>query len=306
MISQRTTVLTVACLTCALFFGVVVWNWGYGGEEGRALTSSVAPAGAPIVSQPTLEKDGRAAPAAEPAQRTEVSATIADPEGAPDPKDALAKAHKDLALHCRAGLDGVLFVNEVLDSVLAFASLPVDAHPDLEFGDNDAIAYKLLGAPEGTTAHVLVGLQPYYEDGRTFRYLQMQIQEDCGTSEYLLDSQREGPFISLSIGYDETDKYAPTRFGLTVQRPVDIAGSRDAGVDAYHGRYTHGARFWVDLLKDPYNPTTTTFGIVDGNPASTAAFDGIRPLAGNVHLDQERLATLLRQLQSHLSTIKGE
>jgi len=152
---------------------------------------------------------------------------------------------------------------------------------------------------------VLVGLQPYYEDGRTFRYLQMQIREDCGTSSTVGLAKR-GPFISLSIGYDETDKSNPTRFGLTLQRPVDIAGSRDAGIDAYHGRYTHGARYWVDLLKDPYNPTTTTFGMVDGNPASTAAFDGISPLAGNVNLDKNRLSELLRQLQSHLSMIKGE
>ncbi len=236
--------------------------------------------------------------------------TEEEPVSANDPPPQqptpLETAQGKLAYHATAALDGVLFVNEVLDQMLEFASLPVDEHPDLAFEDDDAVAYKLKGTPVGTEARILVGMMPYDADGKSYRYLQMGVDINVGKSEFLLDSVREGPHIEFSISYDVADEMAPSRFGLLLTRPVDITASRDAGINAYYGRYTSGALFGVDLLKNPHRPTTATIGIVDANPVNEKSFGGVSPLAGDIQLDITRVTALLKQLQAHLSTIKGK
>ena len=182
----------------------------------------------------------------------------------------------------------------------------MDAHPDLDYEDNDAIAYRLKGTPIGTEARILVGMSPYDADGKSYRYLQMAVDINVGKSEFLRDSVREGPHIDFSISYDVTDEKTPARFALMLTRPVALSASRDVGIDAYYDRYTSGALFGVDLLKNPHSPTTTTIGIVDGNPANQESFGGVSPLAGDIQLDTSRVTALLNQLQTHLSTIKGK
>jgi len=86
---------------------------------------------------------------------------------------------------------------------------------------------------------------------------------------------------------------------------VDLAASRDQGIDAFSGRYSTGAYYWHDL-KDPSKEIfASTIGISNGNPVSPPAFDGA-PLQGRTDLDMTQLESLLTQLQSHLSLIKGE
>lgn len=223
----------------------------------------------------------------------------------PPPPPPIMRAKKELDSHSLAALDGVLYVDEVMDQLLEFASLPVSEHPDLDYHDNDSVAYRLEGTPEGVEARVLIGMLPYEEDGRTFRYLQMSI-ESTEKPEYLRDSVREGTSTSVSISYDVTSKDVPTRFALLVQRRVDLAACRDVGLDAYAGRFTLGASFAIDLEKGPDDPKTATFGLVDGNIVDGHSFDGVSPLAGDIQIDRIRLATLLGQLHKHLSKIRGE
>ncbi len=229
----------------------------------------------------------------------------------PAPDAAELTAHpleaikEDLAFHATAALDGTLYMNTVLEHMLEFASLDVAAAPDLDYEDDDAVAYKLEGTPEGTEARVLVGLMPYEEDGRTFRYLQMQLDVPQ-EPEFLHGAMREGPNVNFSISYDVTDPTTPTRFALMLKRRVDLAASRAEGIDAYTGRFTNGVYYWNDFLDTSRGPSSTTWGLVDGAPVSGEAFDGVNPLGGNTYLDLELLERILTQLQRNLSAIKGE
>lgn len=294
--------MIASCLgALALTAFLLLSRGGVSGRQAPAPGSTARSDGAAAAVPPSPQAAG---PAETPARASAESGPDAEKEPA-SPPDALAQAEKELTLHAAAALDGVLYLNDVLDYVLEFASLPVADHPDLDFEDNDAIAYELEGTPEGTEARMLVGMLPYYEDDRTFRYVQMDIDVHAGQSELMQGVMREHPNVNLSISYDVADG-RPTRFALQLGRRVDLAASRDAGINAYEGQYTSGSLYWVDLEKDPDNPTTTTFGIVDGQHVEARSFPGIAPLAGDTDLDPERLNALLALLQQHRSTIKGE
>jgi hypothetical protein len=263
-------------------------------------------------SPPQVDNEARqsfdslaAAPADSPSVRGVLDPPV-DPES-PAPSSsghALDKAKEELINHVDFGLNGVLHVNEVLDQMLAFASLELSAHPDLEYEDNDAIAYKLKGGPGDAEARVLVGLQPFEDNGRRCRYLQMQL--DIGSKpEYWRDTMRDAPNVNLSISYDEADSTVPTRFGLMLQRRVDLYASKQAGIDAYQGKYTSGAYYWIDLKDNPPRLWSGTIGIVNGRPVEPKSFDDISPLSGDLELDRERLSKLLARLQQHQSAIKG-
>lgn len=220
--------------------------------------------------------------------------------------EKIEAAVERLTFHADESLNGALYLNDVLDQMLKIASLPTDERNDLEFEDDDAMAYRLNGTPEGTDAHLLVGLQPYNEDGKTFRYLQMNVEMGAGKTEYLRGSVRRGPHLSLSISYDVADEKTPTRFALVMTRPVALNESRKAGIDAYHGQFTTGAQYWVDLKKDPNNPVKRTIGIVNGNPVRDyTPHGGVNPLVGDTELDRDRLTALLAQLQKNYAVTRG-
>jgi hypothetical protein len=244
-------------------------------------------------------------------QRGEVTGSV---EEEPESKTATTEQEKRigaaverLTFHADESLNGALYLNDVLDQMLEVASLPTEDRNDMEFEDDDAMAYRLQGTPEGTDAHFLVGLQPYDEEGKTFRYLQMNVEMGAGKTEYLRDSVRRGPHISLSISFDEADEETPTRFALVMTRPVALSESRKAGIDAYHGQFTTGAQYWIDLKKDPDNPVKRSIGIVNGNPVRDyTPHGGLNPLVGDTELDRERLSALLVQLQKNYAVTRGK
>lgn len=218
----------------------------------------------------------------------------------------ITAAVERLTFHADESLNGALYLNDVLDQMLEVASLPTEGRNDMEFEDDDAMAYRLNGTPAGTDAHFLVGLQPYDEDGKTFRYLQLNVEVGAGKTEYLRDAVRRGPHVSLSISFDETDEKTPTRFALVMTRPVALSESRKAGIDAYHGQFTTGAQYWIDLKKNPDNPVKRTIGIVEGNPVRDyTPYGGMNPLVGDTELDRERLSALLAQLQKNYAVTRG-
>lgn len=227
--------------------------------------------------------------------------------GFPPSHDPLAQAADDLDAFATMSLNGVVHVNDTLERMLAFASLPVSAHPDLDYEDDDAIAYRLLGTPEDTEARVLVGLQPYEIGETTFRYLQLEIDVAVGTHDLVDGAMRYPPNVGLSVSYDAHDPEEPARAALLVQRDVALGESRRSGIDAYQGRYTTGSYYCVDLLEDPPQVVCGTVGMVDGQRLpSIQSFEGVSPLAGDTQLDVELLGEILGRLREHLATIKGE
>ena len=214
----------------------------------------------------------------------------------PAPADALLAAQADLAQLIDGSLDGILSINDTLDQVLAFASLPVSDKVDFDYGSDEVAAYKILGTPPGTTAHFLVGLNPIVLDDQQVRYFQMEIQMNDGEQEFNRNAMRDGPRIHLSLDYG--DDQMPHIFNLTTQRRVSLSASRAAGIDAYHGEFTTGASFHVKL-SDPGNPMSETHGIVDGNP-SRDQFQAISPLHGANDLDPQKVELLLSKFLHHL------
>lgn len=224
-----------------------------------------------------------------------------------DPRAVALVASRDaLAFATEDALQGIMNVNATLSDMLAIASNPVDSQPDFEYEDDDAIAFKIRELPDGMEGHMLVGLQPYEENGRSYRYLQMNLSMPSMQSGFYEGVFRDVPNVNLSISYDTDEPYKPTRFALMLQQQVDLGGSRDRGIDAYSGTYTNGAYYWHDFLRPNQEPLTTTIGIVDGQPASVTAFPGMSPLMGDVDLDRDILDDLLAQLQKNLSNMRGD
>jgi len=224
----------------------------------------------------------------------------------PPPASAVERAGTQLARHATDSLNGTIAINDVLDQMIAFARLPVSEHPDLDYEDGDSISFKLEGAPQDTDARLLLELQPVHEGDRTLRTVHLAVDMDVNESAFHQGAMRSGPSVTLGICYDVDDPKSVARFTAQLQRNVALAASRQAGIDAYDGRFTTGASFWLDLMKSPASPLTSTFGLIDGNPASGAKFDGVSPLAGDTQLDPARLAKLVELLQAHVATIKGE
>lgn len=232
---------------------------------------------------------------------------VANAEPSDDPRVvALAASRDALAFATEEALQGIMNVNATLSDMLAIASNPVESQPDFDYEDDDAIAFKIRDLPDGMEGHMLVGLQPYEENGRSYRYLQMNLNMPSMQSGSYEGVFRDVPNVSLSISYDTDEPYKPTRFALMLQQPVDIAVSRDRGIDAYSGTYTNGAYYWHDFLKPDQQPLTTTIGIIDGQPASVKTFPGMSPLMGDVDLNRGMLDDLLARLQRNLSNLRGD
>jgi hypothetical protein len=214
-------------------------------------------------------------------------------------KEALASLATD-------SLFGEIQINVTLNHALELASMPVRPLPDYDYESDDAIAYPITGLPEGLRAYMLVGNQPYSENGRTFRYLKMDIEVQKAEPEYLDGVMRDGPSVGLSVSYDVADPRVPTRFALMLQRRVNLSVSRKSGIDAYSGTYTQGAYYWHDFL-DPMKPrSAATFGIVNGVPTDASKFPATIPLVGDLEPDPGLLNEVLGQLQANLSLLKGE
>ena len=225
---------------------------------------------------------------------------------APEARPRLEAVKDELSVFATDSVYGKMYLNAVLERALELASQPIENHPDFDYEDDDAVAYTIHGLPDGMEGHMLVGLQPYTENGRTYRYVQMDIDIPTTEPDYLDGVLRDGPSMGLSISYDIKDPGTPVRVALLLQRRVDLSGSRGNGIDAYTGSYTQGGYYWHDLLNPTQGPSALTFGIVDGSPATGAKFPLASPLWGDLQLDQVLLGEVLGQLQKNLSLVKGE
>jgi hypothetical protein len=277
-------------------------------REGREASKPVL---APSTAQAAIRQDDPDALSGprgqqERSRREEYELAQADAVGsAADPTTRrLSDATDDLAMQSTDAVYGVLELNYALDNLLSLSSLPISEHPDFDYEDNDALAYSFEGAPEGSEVRMLVGLQSYQEGDSTYRYLQIEVDVSQEEDEFIDGALREGPSVHASISYDVEDPTQPTRFAITLQRSVDIAACRDAGIDAYTGKFTEGAYYWHDLL-DESKVSAMTFGIIDAHPESHHAFDG-ELLRGDTTLDKERVKALLVKLQHKLNKAKGD
>jgi len=299
---HRIPIAVISLLLCGLVLAVGQWDGASENQlcEGAdpALPTSSTPTRAALaalaVTPPRCMAVGEADDAAIRCQNSDAIDT-----------HPLAAARDQIVEQCNAALDGVVFVNDVLDYMLQFSSLEVAKVHDFDYEDNDALAYNLIGAPEGTEARMLVGLQPFESEGGRTRYLQLEVDVKSVPSELIQGAIRYSPRIDLNIAYLETVPTQPVRFALNISRAVGFADSRDVGIDAYQGRLTEGAYFWVDLVADPQNPISGTYGVVDAVPYNVKTFGGVSPLDGDVQLDVERVGKLLTQLQCHLTSVKG-
>jgi len=216
--------------------------------------------------------------------------------------EPIENAKKELEIQINDSLDGILYLNHTLDQVLAIASLPIEERVDYEYEDDDAVAYLILSTPKDTTAHFLVGLQPFQRDGKEYRYFQIEIQtQPPNATEFHRDSMREGPRIHLSIDFDSEG--TPGRLSLLTERRVALHESRHSGIDAYVGRYTSGASYSVDMNMSQ-NATSGTYGIVNGTYTTVSDFQGITPLRGDMEVDPARVDHLLSLFMSNFDKIR--
>ena len=214
----------------------------------------------------------------------------------------LEAAHDELATQINDSLDGYLYINHLLDQVLAFAELPISETVDFEYKRDKVIAYPILGLPEGTTGHFLVGGKSYVRDGKDLNYFQIEIEMDRGKREFHCDALREGPRMHLTLDYDEEGK--PARMALITERRISLSHSLDEGIDAYHGRFTSGAGYSVDL-SDIHKPTSYTYGIIDGQYLDQDVFQGTMPLYGDLDLDPAKVEALLGKFSQHYDKLRN-
>lgn len=200
-------------------------------------------------------------------------------------------------------LEGVLYVNAVLDRLLEYAQLPISDSVDFEYEDDDLVAYKVLGLPDGTVAHFLVGLKGIERNGRDYQQFQFEIQMDANRdSDFYQDSWREGPRIHIALDQDENGN--PAVLALLTERKVDLHESRHRGVDAYQGRFTSGASLRVDI-SDPHAYRAETFGIINGHYASSKDFVAV-PLVGDLVIDPQRVSALSQLLQQRYRNVRKQ
>jgi len=291
--------LLIACLVGTTLIVLVVWGGAFsvsGDYEARA------------VERPQLSEND-----------SQAIVTPVDPDSAGDEEQAglarvaeeetieevhpLAAAQAELEMHINGSLDGAYYVNAILDQLLPYATLPVSDVVDFDYEDDDSVAYRVLGLPDGTVAHFLVGSRAVERDGIEYQQFQFEIQMNASReSDFYRDSWREGPRIHIALDQDEEGN--PAFLAMLTERRVDLHDSRHRGVDAYQGRFTSGASFWVDL-SDPHAYRAETFGIVNGHYASAKDF-GAAPLAGELVIDPQRVYALSRLLQQHYRSVRKQ
>lgn len=205
------------------------------------------------------------------------------------------QAQDELRVLIDASLDGEFHVDDLLDQVLVFASLPVSAELDPAYEDDDeTIPHRIEGTPAGTRAHFFIGIQPNVHDGRDFQFFQMEIQMDADQpAVFHRDALREGPRIHLTLDHDFKSK--PGSFGLLTERKVALRDSKRAGIDAYHGRFRSGASYAVGF-GDPSFRHAVTFDILDGNYVGAG---GETALHGDLDVDPSKVAALVDLFREH-------
>lgn len=212
-------------------------------------------------------------------------------------------AIEELSSQVDASLDGYLYINDLVDQVMAIASLPVNTQVDFSYEDEDSVAYRLLGTPDGVEAHFLVGIAPFDREGKTYRCLQLEIQVDAGAvPEFNRGALRDGPRVHLTLDYDQSGE--PGHFALITERRVNLSESQRAGFNAYQGRHTSGAGYKADVGKG-LTLVTETFGLIEGQYANGARFQGVSPLVGDIELNSEKVRSLFRVLDRNYQAVRS-
>jgi hypothetical protein len=233
----------------------------------------------------------------------EASARAVEPEAAPTRRTEVERAHAELKTQIDDALEGFLYVDHLLDQVQVFADLPVEPKADLDYDDEDAIAYRILGTPEGTSAHFLVGRGVIERDGQEFRFLQLEIEtEDDVEPEFHHGALRLGPRVHLTLDYDSEG--APGALAIVTQRDVALRASRERGLDADRGLHVTGAGLRANFGSAP-STFSETFGLIDGVKAKGNRFPSVSPLRGDTDPDPTRVRTLLASLLRNRRAVDG-
>ena len=231
-------------------------------------------------------------------------ATIESEEDSPE-MVALKLAKADLADQVDMSLDGILEINRLLDKLSLIADLPISRQVDYEFDDSDAVAYKMLGTPEGMSAHFLVGLDSFERDGKTYKAYELEVQMDGYDVTFDRGAMRSGPRVRIMMDFDEDGN--PGMLALLMTRRVALAASRGAGVDAYTGDFVTGCSY-KSSMTNPEDSMSETYGIQNGHivtsMTSPAYSNMIKPLAGDVILQPDKAQALLGKLHNHFAILK--
>jgi hypothetical protein len=215
----------------------------------------------------------------------------------------LVRAQDELASQINASLDGFLYINDLLDQIYVFANLPVDHRVDLEYDDEGAIAFRILGTPKGTSGHFLVGQKSFDRDGKELKFVQMEIVMGADESPvFFRDSIRCGPRLHMTVDYDSDG--APNAMALVLQRDIDLKESRKQGINAFVGTYTTGVGYRVNLVGQE-SCFSETFGLINGRVSHRERFNGISPLAGDTQIDKGRLQALFEALMRSRLVVSG-
>ena len=225
----------------------------------------------------------------------------------PTEETPLDVAKREISEQVDISLDGIVEINRLIDQLTLIAELPIDSEVDYDFEDSDAVAYKVLGTPDGMDAHFLVGLESFERDGKRFKAYELEVQIGGDDVTFERGAMREGPRVRMLMDFDEDGN--PGMMGLVATRRVSLGLSRQAGINAYEGEYVNGISY-KGSATIPEDNMSETFGVQNGrvvtSVTSPSYSNSIKPLLGDVMIEPEKARLLFSHLQSNFSSLSNK
>jgi len=282
-----------------LALGAIAWSIAVlfgGGDDGDTSPGHVASDPSRAAGDSELGELDLSAP---PEARVTAALEGVDQESVtkPEPESPAALAVADLAEQIDMSIDGVLEVNRLMKMLSTIADHPIETEVDYSVIDNDYVAYRLKGMPEGVDAHVLIDPIVQRVGGEEYRTIRIMVHRHDDTGDHRRGAPREGPEVQALLNYDS--KGRASRVAIMTKDKLDFPAARASGVDPYYGEYPSGA-YYVANLREPGHFSAETMGFKDGHlvgasddPSYTF---GTTHLSGDLQVNPDTADDLLQKL----------
>jgi len=237
--------------------------------------------------EPAAAPDERAPVAIDPAP-TQVA--VAAEQEQPAPAVGL-RARDQWLVAMEGALEGDVDLAGFVELGAKIAELPADAsvHPEPQLGG--AIAYPLLGAPQGVSAEFEVARTQNLQYQDPLLSLRLTIEPPTGTPYLVSGSARTSPEVHLAIFADAAGK--PLTLAIAADFPIDAQANRQSGV-AQLGKTPLSIHFSYDIA-NPVN-SKAQLSWIEGDTTQRGPIDW--RFVGKPLPSMQSLQDLLARLQA--------
>lgn len=213
----------------------------------------------------------------------------------------MEELRSNLEAFATQGANGIVDLENLLETGIALASLEIDPHIDLNYDVPGVSAFRLLGTPERMRAYLEIR-EKYFDGERTCQVFEIRAEIEPISRPWIVDGIARDSFsLQVSLGRDFSGELRS--LNLLTDLAIHPFENQDLGISVWEGAFPRGttcrawAQDWTDL-------ELSRFGTVNGSIAQFDHENSPGPVVGNLWISQEKVEVLNQKVSSLLSKLE--